>query len=106
MRRNNHNYGKVDASIIGGTIGGTIEGTIEGTVEGTVEETVEETVENNSDRIIELIKEDPYITAKQIQAKIDLSRRGVEYQINNLKERNVIKRIGPNKGGYWKILDK
>ena len=70
------------------------------TVEETVDETVEETVEN----ILKAMKENPKVTAKELRKKTGLSRRGVEYQIDKLKKEDVIERIGPTKGGYWKLL--
>jgi ATP-dependent DNA helicase RecG len=61
---------------------------------------VEETVE----KILNAIKENPKITAREIQEITDLSRRGVEYQLDKLKKEKIIERIGPKKGGEWIIL--
>ena len=52
------------------------------------------------------MKGNPYITLKELQKMTGLSRRGVEWQIVKLKEKNILKRIGPDKGGYWKVTDK
>lgn len=30
---------------------------------------------------------------------------GVKYHLNNLKKNHIIKRIGPDKGGYWEIIE-
>ena len=62
----------------------------------TVEKTVEEI-------IVDLIRENPKITTKDMTTATGLSRRGVEYQLNKLKESGKIERIGPDKGGVWKI---
>jgi len=67
-----------------------------------VEETVEETVEE----IITLIKVNPKITAKELQIKTGLSRRGIEWKIRKTKTGGKIERIGPTKGGYWKVVAK
>jgi ATP-dependent DNA helicase RecG len=37
--------------------------------------------------------------------KTGLSIRGVEYNLNKLKEEGLIKRIGPAKGGHWEVSD-
>src|SRR5690625_412410 len=65
-------------------------------------ETVEETVEE----ILRLLKKDPKFTVKRLTEYINLSRRGVEYHIAKLKKEGRIERIGPTKGGYWKVIDK
>ncbi len=63
--------------------------------------TVEETVEE----IISLLKSNPKITARELQIKTGLSRRGVEWNIAKLKQEGKIERIGPTKSGYWKVID-
>ena len=74
------------------------------TVEKTVEETVEKTVEKTEEIILNLIKSDSRITTKAIQQITGLSRRGIEWQIQKLKDQKIINRIGPDKGGHWEII--
>jgi len=58
-----------------------------------------------SDKIIELIKSDPQITAPKIAMELDMSTRGVEKNLRQLREAGIIKRIGsPTYGGYWEII--
>jgi ATP-dependent DNA helicase RecG len=66
---------------------------------------VEKTVEKTVEKIITAIEKNPYVTIKQLQEVTGLTRRGVEWQISKLKEKKIIERIGPDKGGYWKIID-
>jgi ATP-dependent DNA helicase RecG len=35
-----------------------------------------------------------------------LTRRGIEWNLSQLKARGIIERIGPDKGGYWKVIEK
>ena len=65
-----------------------------------MEETVEETVEI----ILKAMKENSKVTAKELQRKTGLTRRGIEYQIDKLKKEKVIERIGSTKAGEWKLL--
>ena len=37
---------------------------------------------------------------------LSVSTRSVERNLNNLQNAGKIERIGPNKGGYWKITTK
>ncbi len=66
--------------------------------------TVEKTVEKAVEKIFSLIKADPHITQKQIIDKTGLTRRGVEWNLRKLKNEGRIKRVGPDKGGYWEVL--
>jgi len=64
------------------------------------EKASEKTVEKT---IIDLITDNPKTTTKNMISATGLTRRGVEYQLNKLKEIGKIERIGSDKGGYWKI---
>ncbi|WP_410510362.1 hypothetical protein RSJ42_11430 [Methanosarcina hadiensis] len=35
-----------------------------------------------------------------------MSAKGIEWQIRNLKEQGILKRVGPDKGGYWEVIGK
>ena len=59
--------------------------------------------ENDTEKIIiATIKSNPYISQEAL-AKICNKSRITIYRI--IKKSNKIKRVGPDKGGYWKILD-
>lgn len=66
--------------------------------------TVEKTVEKNREKILAFIKDNPYITARDLAEKTKLSRRGIEWNIQHLKQKGILKRVGPAKGGHWKII--
>lgn len=65
--------------------------------------TVENTVENTVEKILALIQQNPAVTQRQLQEKTGLSRRGIEWNLQKLKQANLIRRIGPDKGGHWEI---
>ena len=61
---------------------------------------------SNSEKILELIKQNPKISAAGIAMEIGISSRGVEKQIKKLREAGIIKRYGADKGGgYWEIVN-
>ncbi len=68
-------------------------------------ETEKTRVENEKTRveILSLLKENPKITLKTLAEKLHISQKGVEWHIKKMKKEKIIERIGPNKGGYWKI---
>jgi ATP-dependent DNA helicase RecG len=47
----------------------------------------------------------PEITIPEIANKLSRSERAIELQINRLKDELVIGRVGPAKGGHWKVLE-
>ena len=55
-------------------------------------------------RILNEIIEKPNVTQVDIAKKLKVSRQSVATNIKELKENNVIERVGTNKKGYWKIL--
>lgn len=60
-------------------------------------------VEKRIERIFALIKENPEITQTDIMSKIQASRKQVQNAVKVLAERGKIKRIGPNRSGYWDV---
>jgi len=66
---------------------------------------VEKTVEKSSEKIIVLISDNKYITINELALKLEISTRAVEKSISKLKNKNIIKRIGPDKGGCWVVND-
>jgi ATP-dependent DNA helicase RecG len=67
---------------------------------------VEKTVEKTVEKILTFIKENPKITQKELSQKTGLTRRGVEWNLRQLKEKKIIQRIGGRKEGYWRIIEK
>ncbi len=72
---------------------------------GTVNDTVNDTVNGTVKTILALIEQNPSITYGEMAEKTGKSRRTISRLITELKERNIITRIGSDKSGYWKILD-
>jgi ATP-dependent DNA helicase RecG len=72
----------------------------------TREETRTFTREKTRVKILDLIVENPEITASELSEAVGITPKGVEWQIARLKKEGVLKRIGPAKGGRWEILKK
>ena len=75
------------------------------------EESIEEdlpliTVEKQKtdDKIIELLKVNPRHSSKTLAVALGLTQKGIEKQLAKLKTQGRIERIGPAKGGSWKII--
>jgi ATP-dependent DNA helicase RecG len=69
--------------------------------------TGEKTTQKTTQKILELISQNPKISRKEMAINIaGITEDGVKYNLNKLKNNGIIERIGPAKGGYWKILKK
>ncbi len=62
------------------------------------------TTQKTTQKILELIKENPEITRKELAELINITEDGVKYHLTKLKKQKKIKRIGPDKGGHWKVV--
>jgi len=69
---------------------------------GTREE-IQETRVKTRVKILEQMKENSKISIPQIAEMLNLSIKGVEWQVNELKKTGLIERIGPASGGYWVV---
>lgn len=56
-------------------------------------------------RIIEIIKQDPYATSEAIGESLGITKRAVLKQVNKLKEQHRIRRVGPARGGHWEVIE-
>jgi len=53
---------------------------------------------------MEILVMNPGASRNELAAALgDITEDGVKYQLNKLKKQGIIERIGPDKGGYWKI---
>ena len=54
-------------------------------------------------KVINIIKENQNITIEECSIMINKSLRTTKNIFKNLKEKNILKRIGSNKTGYWEV---
>lgn len=62
-----------------------------------------EKLTKSRDKIIALLSENGELSAAALAKKIGISAKAVEKHLANLKADGIIERIGPAKGGYWKV---
>ena len=55
--------------------------------------------------ILELIKENPHIQRKELVSRLGIHESSVKRRLASLQEKGIIKHIGPNKGGYWELIN-
>jgi ATP-dependent DNA helicase RecG len=67
-----------------------------------VEKLVEGLVESQK-KMLSFIVKNPRISKKELAIKIGISTTAIDKNITALKKKGLLKRIGPDKGGYWEI---
>lgn len=55
--------------------------------------------------ILEMISEDKYVTLQELDDSLGKTRDGIKYHINKQQNQGILKRVGPDKGGYWEIAE-
>ena len=64
-----------------------------------------ETSQKTSQTIIDLVREDPYISTSKMAGIIGIDRRNSARNIKKLQDQGIIRRVGPDKGGFWEIIE-
>ena len=62
--------------------------------------------ENTKDKIIQLILSNPQITSRAIAKELDMALSGIAKHLHNLQATGRIRRVGPQKGGHWEVIEK
>ncbi|MBU2511243.1 putative DNA binding domain-containing protein [bacterium] len=58
-----------------------------------------------SEIIVEQLRQDPNMTISRLAEALQITTRAVEKQLAGLKKAGRIRRIGPNKGGFWEVTE-
>ena len=72
--------------------------TEKGTEKGT------EKLTKNQQMILDYITSNPQITIVELTSTVNISASKIKENISKLKIKGYLKRIGPDKGGYWEII--
>lgn len=78
----------------------TVKQTEKGTEKGT------EKLSKNQLLILNYITENKNITIEELTSRIAISASKVKANISKLKQKGFLKRIGPDKGGYWLVIER
>lgn len=57
----------------------------------------------NQQKIIQAIKDNPYITQEELAAVVGIARLNIIKNMKKLQEQHIITRVGADKNGYWHI---
>ena len=54
--------------------------------------------------ILDAIRNNPKITTIKLSEQLQITRMTLHRDLEKLKNEGIIERIGPDKGGYWKVV--
>ena len=84
---------------------------ISGQIDNTLEKVTEKDTEKDTEKIslvqeiiLQEISNNKCVTIPELSEKVKINIRNVKNNIAKLKTKGLIERIGPDKGGYWKII--
>ncbi len=66
--------------------------------------TTDKSLSTTEKEILDLIASDPNISQRELADRIGITVDGIRYNMDKLKERGIIKRIGGKKTGHWEVL--
>ena len=71
--------------------------------ENKVTQKVTQKVTVNQQKIIDAIKNNPFITQEELASIVGIARKNIISNMKKLQENGLIKRIGADKNGYWQV---
>ena len=63
------------------------------------------TSEKTSEKILTALHLDGTLTIADLAAMVGVTERTIERNIKRLQEQNHLRRVGPDKGGYWEVVE-
>jgi len=60
--------------------------------------------EKTREKIISLLRKEPDLTTADLAANTGITNKGIEWQLKRLCKEDLLRRIGPDKGGKWELL--
>ena len=86
----------------------TTEETAEEKRVATTEEGVKSRVatEKTTEEILALIRKMPRMPMKEMAARCGITEDGIYWHIKRLREKGMLRRVGPKKGGHWEVVER
>lgn len=68
------------------------------------EKAAQKTAQKTAQKIIDIVKSNPNVTVAELETILGKSNGAIKEQIQKLKSKGVLKRVGPDKGGHWEVV--
>ena len=59
-----------------------------------------------NDQILDLLRQDPWLSAKELASLLDKSSRTIERRLKMLREQGRLRRVGSDKAGRWEVIER
>jgi len=73
-------------------------------ISDTLNDPINDPINDRQKTILKAISRNKYITREELAEISKVSVEPIKRDIQKLKQLKLIKRIGPAKGGYWKVM--
>ena len=64
---------------------------------------LEKYVQRTEEVFLNALRNNPYISRKELSRLLMISEDGVKYHLKKLKNKGLIEHIGASRGGYWVV---
>jgi ATP-dependent DNA helicase RecG len=61
--------------------------------------------QKSSQKIIDIMRGNPAVTIAELTKSVGVTDRAIKKQIEKLKAEGRVRRIGPDKGGHWEVIE-
>lgn len=98
----------VNAGAGKGSVKSTVESTVESAVKTTLktdQKTTLKTTLKSSEKILSALRGDGSLSREQLATLVGVSPNAVKQQLAKLKATGRLRRIGPDKGGHWEVVE-
>ena len=86
-------------------VGNRGDNTQKGSLKGSLKSSLKGSLKS-SQKIIEVLTKDSHCTYDSLAEIIGISRRAVTKQIQRLRQSGRLRRVGPDKGGHWEVVER
>ena len=77
----------------------------ETTEKSTLTSTLKSTLKGTSKKIVDIVEDNPNVTIAQVAELLQMNIRGIAKHFQRLQQQGILRRIGPDKGGHWEVLE-
>ena len=66
--------------------------------------TLKSTLKGTSKKIVDIVEDNPCVTIAQVAELLQMNIRGIAKHFQKLQQQGILRRIGPDKGGHWEVV--
>ncbi len=75
------------------------------TLQSTPQKTLQKAPQKTPDAVLELLRQQPELTSSKMAPLLGKSESAVKRAVRKLRESGRLERVGPDKGGHWKVIE-